>query len=30
LMTDVIYAVENYQIIMEVEFKSSVLMTFKK
>lgn len=30
LMTDVIYAVENYQIIMEVEFKSSVLMTYKE
>lgn len=30
IITDTLYAVENYQIIMEVMFKSSVLITFKE
>jgi len=30
IVTDVIYAVENYQVVMNVEFKSSVLITFKE
>jgi hypothetical protein len=30
IITDTLYSIENYQIIMEVEFKSSVLITFKE